>query len=296
MSHRARLAIALVTIYLVWGSTYLAIAIAVRTIPPLSMAAVRFLTAGIVLYAALRARGTEAPSWSETRTAAIVGVFLLVGGNGLVTTNAHALPSGIVALLIATTPLFMVLLPILFGGEKPRAVTIAATALGLAGVGALVRPSGTEAALPMMNVLGIICAALSWSIGSLISKRMPAPASSMMATAQQMTIGGLALVVVAALRGELAQIELSAFSTDSMLALAYLTIFGSVTGFGAYVWLLRNTSPAVATSYAYVNPLVALLLGSVLADEPFGPRTVLAGALIIGAVVLLVTDAGRNQR
>lgn len=294
MSYRARLAIALVTIYLVWGSTYLAIAIGVRTLPPLAMAAVRFLTAGFGLFAFLRARGVPRPSAVEWRTAALVGTFLLGGGNGLVTTHAHALPSGIVALILATTPLFMVLLPML-GGERPRAVTLVATALGLAGVGSLVSPSGGGRALPISDVLAIVAAALSWSVGSLISKRSPAAESPMMATAQQMIAGGLVLALVAVATGELAAFDPASISLASTLALAYLTVFGSITGFGAYVWLLRNTSPAVATSYAYVNPLVALALGHVLAGEPFGARTAVASAAILGAVVLLVTDAGRSR-
>ncbi|MFO0695025.1 MAG: EamA family transporter [Polyangiales bacterium] len=296
MSERARLAIALVAIYLVWGSTYLAIAIGVRTLPPLAMASARFATAGIALYGFLRARGVPAPSLVEWRTGAITAFFLLLGGNGVVSLNARALPSGIVALLIATTPLFMVLLPWLARGPRPRGRTILAIGLGLLGVAALARPGSTEGSLPLANVLAIVFASASWSVGSLVSKRLPAAGSPMMATAQQMTAGGVLLFVASALRGELGRVDPSAFSTESLVAFAYLTIVGSITGFGAYVWLLRNTSPAVATSYAYVNPLVALVLGHLIAHEPLGPRTGLAAALIVGSVVLLVTDAGKAAR
>ncbi|MDH3745997.1 MAG: drug/metabolite exporter YedA [Acidobacteriota bacterium] len=283
---------AFAAVYLIWGSTYLAIRFAIETLPPFGMAAVRFLVAGSVLYAWARWRGAPRPHGAEWRAAAIVGGLLLLGGNGLVVWAEQTVPSGIAALIISTVPLFMVALDWLRGNRPPRVVTLGLV-IGFVGVAVLIGPSdlkaGLDDAVPfdLAGVVGLLLASLFWSIGSLYSKRAPAPRSPLLGIGMQMIMGGLWLTLVAVLRGE--TVDLAAVSLRSSAALGYLIVFGALIGFSSYVWLLKVVPTAQAATYAYVNPVVAVVLGWWLANEELTPRTILAALIIVVGVFLITT-------
>ncbi len=290
---------AFAAVYLIWGSTYLAIRFALETLPPFGLAAVRFLIAGALLYGWSRWRGAPRPREVEWRSAAIVGALLLLGGNGLVVWAEQTVPSGIAALIVSSVPLFMVTLDWLSGTRPSRAV-IVGLAVGFAGVVLLVGPaelgSGLSGSVPfhLPGVLGLLLASLAWSIGSLYAKRAPWPRAPLLGISMQMLAGGAALTVVALARGE--SVDLGAISGLSAGALAYLILFGAIIGFSAYVWLLGVVSTAKAATYAFVNPAVAVVLGWWLAGEPLTPRTLAAAAVIIVGVVLITTARAASLR
>jgi drug/metabolite transporter (DMT)-like permease len=290
---------ALTAVYLVWGSTYLAIALAVKTLPPLLMAGSRFIVAGALMLAWLRATGTALPDKRQWVAALLVGTLLLLGGNGTVCLVAHAVPSGIVALIIACTTLAMVGVGWACGGPRPTARLSLGILLGLLGVAFLVwRPgSVTAAAYPWWGIAALLGACLSWAAGSVLSRRL-APAaripSPWMATAAQMLAGGTVVVLAGLVDGEWARCAPSGFSAVSLAAWAYLVVGGSIIGFGSYVWLLRHASPALATSYGYVNPLVAIVLGAWLNHEPVNGQMLWSAAIILSAVALIATAAGQD--
>ncbi|HNS52595.1 MAG TPA: drug/metabolite exporter YedA [Anaerolineae bacterium] len=287
-----RLVLAFFAVYVIWGSTYLAIRFAIESIPPFFMAAARNLLAGALLLAWAWLRGAPMPRRIHWREAAIVGGFMLLGGNGGVTWSEQQVPSGLVALLVAATPLWMVLLgAILPGGTRPNRRTLAGVAVGLAGVW-LLAGTGREiggARLSAFSVAVVLLATLSWAAGSLYSRRATLPADPIQGTGMEMLSGGAFLLLASAAGGEWGQIDLSAVSLRSGLALAYLVVFGSMVAFTAYLWLLRNTTPTRAATYAYVNPVVAVLLGWALAAEPLAAHTLLAAAVILGGVALITT-------
>lgn len=290
---RASVMAAFAAVYLIWGSTYLGIRFAIETLPPFLMAGARFTIAGSLMYAALRLRGAPRPARVHWRSAAVIGGLMLLGGNGGVTWAEQYVPSGIAALMIATVPLWIVLLDWLRpGGDRPASPVIVGLALGFAGLMLLVGP-GELAGSGRINLLGagaLVFAALLWSIGSLYSRRAPLPTEvPLQGTAMEMLVGGLLLVGLGTATGEWARLDLSAVSLRSVLALLYLIAFGSWIGFSAYVWLLKVTAPARAATYAYVNPVVAVFLGWLLADEPLTIRTLLAAAIIISAVVIITS-------
>lgn len=272
---------AFLALYLVWGSTYLFIRIGVETWPPMLMAGVRFLIAGSLLYGFLRWRGVPAPSWTQWRAAGAIGFLLLSCGNGGVTLAEHAgVASGVAALAVATVPLFTLLFGLLFGHRNSR-LEWAGIVLGLVGIGLLNLGSNLQAS-PMGAAL-ILFAAAAWAFGSVWSKNLPLPQGAM-ASAAEMLVGGAVLLLGSALSGErLTQMPTAA----GWGALAYLVFFGSILAFSAYMYLLKHVRPAAATSYAYVNPAVAVLLGIVFAGETIGAEECLAMAVIIGAVVLI---------
>jgi drug/metabolite transporter (DMT)-like permease len=285
---------AMFVLYIVWGSTYLAIRFAVETIPPFLMAAVRFLLAGLILLIWRRLAGDPLPSPGQWRAAAVAGLFLLLGGNGGVVWAEQRVPSGITALLIGCTPLWMVLLDALIRRRKPGWAVMLGLVIGLAGIGLLVGPSeltGLQGEIDPLGALVIILAALSWSAGSLYSqtrqRQGTLPAAPLMNTAAQMLSGGGALLALGTLSGEWTRFDLSGFSSRSVLAVAYLVVIGALVGFSAYVWLLKNAPITLVSTYAYVNPLVAVFLGSLLAAEPLTSRVAMAAVLIIGAVALI---------
>lgn len=293
---RSRVIAAFAAVYLLWGSTYLAIRFAIETMPPLVMAGVRFLVAGTVLYTLVRARGAAKPTRANWLAALIVGGLLLACGNGSVVWAEQLVPSGITALLVATVPLWMVLFDWLRpGGRRPRAMVIAGIALGLVGLVLLVQPSsfGGRAVNPV-GAATLVVASIAWAAGSIYSKHSKLPPSPLLATAMEMLAGGALLVVVGSLSGEVAAFDPSAVSLRSGLALGYLVIFGSLVGFSAYVWLLRVASPSSVSTYAYVNPVVAVILGWALAGESLTLRTLLAAGVIIGAVVLITLGRSAN--
>jgi drug/metabolite transporter (DMT)-like permease len=287
---------ALLIVYIVWGSTYLAISVVDETMPPLLAAGVRHLSAGTILFIILLAvRGSAAlpRSRDEWLGASFVGLALLLGGNGLVVVAETTVPSGLTALIIAIVPLFVVLLRRIFG-ERVAIGTYAGIALGFVGVAVLVVPHGISGTVDMIGMLMLIGASLSWAIGTFFSKRVDLPADPLASTGVQMLAGGGSLLVAGVLTGESARVQLSSFSTASVVALGYLILLGSVLAYTAYTWLLQNTTVSRVSTYAYVNPLVAIVLGSLLLHEPIDVYIVLGAAMIVAAVVVVIRTEARR--
>ncbi len=286
-----RLIAAFAAVYLIWGSTYLAILFAIETIPPFFMAAVRFLAAGLVLYIWQRSRGTPRPEPVHWRTAFIVGGLLLVGGNGGVVWAEQFVPSGLAALLVATEPLWIVLLVWILGKEQLTGRVVLGLLMGFAGVAFLVGPAhfaGGDRVAPV-GALVLILAAFFWAMGSLYSREAPQPNSQPLASAITMLAGGLLMLGVSGITGEFARVDIAAVSVKSAVALLYLTVFGSLVAFSAFLWLMKATTPARASTYAYVNPVVAVILGWLLAAESLTPRVMIAATIVVSAVALIVS-------
>jgi drug/metabolite transporter (DMT)-like permease len=282
---------AFAAIYLIWGSTYLGIRIAIESLPPLLMASCRFLLAGGLMYAWARLRGAPHPHRRHWPQAAWIGGFMLLGGNGGVSWAEQRVSSGAAALIIATVPIWVALLDSLRpGGRKPGAWEIAGLMLGPAGVALLVGPAAGASAerVDGLGAAVLIGAALSWTIGTLRAPRADLPKSKTLAIAMQMLCGGALLLVAGLGTGEWARFSPSAVTPRSILALLYLALFGSLVAFSAYMWLLHHCPPARVATYAFVNPIVAVFLGWALAGEPLGPRTLLAGSIIVSAVALII--------
>ncbi|MGK5737754.1 EamA family transporter [Micromonospora sp. URMC 103] len=287
---------ALVLVYVLWGSTYLGIRIAVETLPPLVSAAARFAAAAAVLALVLRLRrgpGALRVDRRQLGSAALVGVLLLAGGNGLVVLAESgppgvAVPSGIAALLVATVPLLVVLLRSATG-DRPRFWTFAGVTVGFLGLVLLVLPTGGADAVPLAGALTVVVGAACWSIGSFLSGRIRMPGNPFVATVYEMLAGAAALAVVAVGRGELRGFSPAQVSARSWLALGYLMVAGSLVAFTAYVWLLQHAPISLVSTYAYVNPAVAVALGAVLAAEPVTSQVLLGGAVIVAGVALVVS-------
>lgn len=287
---RARIALAFAAIYLLWGSTYLAIRYAIESIPPFIMAGSRFVIAGVLLYVGSRLTGAERPSRAAWVASAVTGVLMLAIGNGAVTWSETRIPSGLAALLVASAALWMVLLEFLRrNGTRPTRMVILGLALGFGGLALLVGPAALSAArdVDVLASLVLLIASLSWAAGSVYSRLLPRPKSAITASGMQMLAGGLALYLVGAMNGELGRVDLSAVTMRSGLSVGYLIVFGSLIGYTAYAWLLRVCTPAAVATYAYVNPMVAMLLGWLIADEAFGTRMVVAAAIILSGVALI---------
>jgi drug/metabolite transporter (DMT)-like permease len=275
----------LATIYVVWGSTYLGIALAIETMPPLAMAAVRFLIAGAILY--LLAGGARIrPSHGDWGFALVSGGLLLGIGNGGVSWAQQTVASGIAALVIATIPLWIAVLDRVFFGARLSPLVLAGIALGFGGVAILLDPRGD---VDPIGGAVLLVAALGWSLGTLLTRDREHGLPPLAAAGMQMLAGGAALLVAAAAGGELGDVRWAELSATSVGALAYLVVFGSLLAFSAYVWLLRNASVSLVSTYAYVNPVVAVLLGAAFLDEGITPRTLLAGAIVVAAVALIVS-------
>jgi drug/metabolite transporter (DMT)-like permease len=293
---RAEVLLAFAAVYVLWGSTYLAIRFGVETIPPFLLAGLRHLTAGALLYAWMRARGTPRPQPRHWRSAAVIGGLMLLGGNGLVTWAEQRVPSGLAALIVASVPLWMTVLDGLQRRERPHGVVLLGLAMGLAGIAFLVAP-GRFAGGGHVDPLGaaaLLTAALLWAIGSLQSRRVPLPSSTLLATAMEMVAGGAILLAVAGATGEWGASSLATASTRSLAALAYLIVAGSLLGFSAYIFLLGATTPARVSTYAYVNPVVAVFLGWLFAGEPVTLRTLVSAAVIVAAVALIIRHGARR--
>lgn len=289
----AKVLVAFACVYFIWGSTFLAIRIAIETLPPLLMCAARLLSAGLVLLAWARVTGAPWPKGAELRNAAAVGVLLPAIGNGAVTLGTTHVPSGLVALLVATIPLWMALLAS-FGRDavRPSARAIAGLLLGFGGIALLLGPSLANAAraeFPAVWALIPIAGSLSWSWGSLWSRRVRMPASPLASTGAGMLAGGVFLLAASAALGEFARFEPARVTWGSVAALAYLSAFGSVVGFSAYLYLLRYVPPSLVATYAFVNPIVAMALGWAFAGEALSGRSLTAGALVVVAVALITT-------
>jgi drug/metabolite transporter (DMT)-like permease len=289
-----KVALALGAVYIIWGSTYLAIRFAIETIPPFLMAATRYLTAGALLYTWARLRGAPRPKLVHWRSAFIVGAFLLLVGNGAVVWAEQKLDSGLAALLISTEPIWIVILVWLRSGrQRPNLRVIAGMLLGFAGLVMLVRPSGS-ASIDLVGAAAVVLASLSWAWGSLYGQRAPLPESPLAATGMQMLGGGALLMIASALTGEPARFTLSELSLKSALSVGYLIVFGAIVAFTAYVWLLRVAPPVLVSTYAYVNPVVAVLLGWAFAGEPLTAGTLISAAVILAGVALITSAQGKS--
>jgi drug/metabolite transporter (DMT)-like permease len=283
-----KLAAALGLLYVIWGSTYLGIDVAERTLPPLLMLSIRFLLAGAILYAWAARRGDvarERPGGREWLAAAGIGALLLVASTGGLAMAEKHVQTGTAALLIASIPLFMAVLDRIVFRARIPAVAGIGILTGLAGVAILAGPSG---AVPAGGAVMLLVASFAWAAGSVVARVAPQPGSVVLATAMQMLMGGALLGIAGAARGELAQVHPSAVSPASLGALAYLVVVGALVAYTAYGWLLRNASTPVLTSYAYVNPAVAVLLGWALAGEHLGARELVAGLVVLSSVVLIL--------
>jgi drug/metabolite transporter (DMT)-like permease len=296
---RTSVALAFAAIYVIWGSTYLAIRYAIESIPPFLMAGTRFLIAGGVLYLWSRITSRERPSRAAWVATAVTGILMLGVGNGAVTWSEQRIPSGLAALLVASVALWMVLLEFLRkNGTRPTMLSIAGLLIGFGGVALLVGPAALSDTrdLDVLASLVLIGASLSWAAGSVYSRVLPRPGSAALGSAMQMLAGGLALFIVGLSSGELGRLDLSGVTTRSVLSLGYLIVFGSLVGFTAYAWLLRKCSPAAVATYAYVNPIVAMLLGWLIGGELFGMRMIIAAAVILSGVALINRASGRPAR
>lgn len=293
-----RVALALAAVYVIWGSTYLAIAVAIETLPPFWMAGIRFVIAGAILYGWALWRGVEQPSLAHWRSAALIGGLLLLGGNGGVVWAEQHVSSGVAAILVSMVPLWMVLFrwwqP---GGERPTGQVWAGLGLGFLGLMLLVRPweASGGGSLNLLGVGALVLGCISWAWGSIHSRRVPLPASPVMATGLEMLCGGAMLLLVGAFAGEPAQIDLAAVSGRSVFALIYLITFGALVGFTAYIWLLRVANPVLVSTYAYVNPIVAVFLGWLILSEPVTAKTLIAAAVIVAGVALITTAQSRPK-
>lgn len=298
-ARRWQIVLALAAVYVVWGSTYLAINLAIQTVPPLTMAGARFLLAGAILYAVAR-RGAPRPEPRQWGSAALVGGLMLLGGNGGVCWAEQHVPTGFAALLIATVPLWTALFDWLRpGGARPRLLVAAGVLTGFAGVALLVRPTGAHAVHPWGAAV-LTAAAASWAAGSLAARHVPLPRNLFLASAMEMLAGGALLLASGAAAGEWARFDPAAVSPRSALAVAYLVAFGSLVGFTAFAFLLRHTTSAVATTYAYVNPVVAVALGWAVLGEALSTRAAVAAGVVLAAVALITMaprrDAGDCRR
>jgi drug/metabolite transporter (DMT)-like permease len=295
---RMLLVAAFAALYLIWGSTYLGIRFAVETMPSWPMIAARHLTSGIILFTILRLAGVPAPQREHWRGGVLGGVMLLVIGNGLVAYVAHALPSGVASMVVATTPIWIVAAAsVRPGGKAPMLKEWCGLALGLIGLAMLAGPSvmqvvrGERGALDPGSVGLVLLGCMSWAVGSVLGREMPRPANAFMGSALQMLAGGALLSIVCLVTGQWQTVQLSAISTKSWLAFWYLIFFGSLLGFTAYVWLLRVAKTSHVATYAYVNPIVALLLGASLGRETITTAMLIAAAVTLAGVVLVVMPA-----
>ena len=295
---RGRVVLAFVAIYLIWGSTYFAIKVAIDTLPALLMAGTRFIVAGAVLWMLAPGDRNVDPTKRDWLWAFILGAFLLLAGNGIVSVVESKMPTSVTALLITSVPLWMVLVEWATGGGRPKLLAVAGILLGFGGVALLAGEEGGWAGgkVDPLYVVAILFGSLCWATGSILSRRGDIKLPILRSVAIQMVAGGVLLSAAGFLRGEWATLDLANASWASLGAWAYLVVFGSVIAFSAYSWLLTVRPSAMVSTYAFVNPVVAVVLGALFLDEPVGPRSLLAGALIVAAVALVVYAKTRASR
>ena len=294
---RAGLIAGFASLYFFWGSTYLFIRFAVETLPPIGMAGVRFAFAGFVLYLWTRWRGAQAPTALQWRSSLIVGAFLMCS-NACVAFAERRISSGAASLLVGMTPVWMVLFDWLHGsGERPRPGVVLGLVAGVVGVAVLLGPGliGGGGGVDPVGAAIVLGGTISWSFGSIYSRHSPRPASALMGSAMHMLCGGLVLLVVSVLTGQFDGFTIAQVSGRSWVGFVYLIIFGSLVGFSSFVYLLRVTTPARVSTYAYVNPVVAVLLGWLFAGEEIGIRVGVAAAIIVGAVAAITTFSGSRS-
>ena len=290
---RLKVWLALGTIYVVWGSTFLAIAIVVRDLPPFLSMSIRHLCAGAIVFVwvLLRRREREPLGWRQWGAAFVFGGGLFLVGHGGLAWAQQDVPSGIAALLVGTIPLWFAIVARLMLGERLGGRAFAGLLLGFAGLALLVDPSGEEGAEPL-GALVIVLGALGWVAGSVYSQRSPLPKDTLLAAAMGMLAGGALLTVVSGARGEY---DDAAFTSDALLATAYMVVVGSLIGFSAYVWLLKTVPASTVSTYAYVNPVIAVALGWAFNDEVITSRTLVAGAAIVVGVALMVSRSTEKE-
>jgi drug/metabolite transporter (DMT)-like permease len=289
---RAQIVAAFASIYIIWGSTYLAIRYAVETIPPFLMGGTRFLVSGALLYIWSRYRGAPRPTRLHWRNAVIAGGFLLLGGNGAVVWAEQFVPSGLTALLVSILPFWLVIIEWVRPPRKrPTGAVLVGLVLGFIGIIVLVGPGniGGNGDVSLVGAVVLILGSLSWAIGSFWSRDAELPKSGLLTTGIEMLGGGALLIIVGALSGEFSHLDVHHISRASAVGLGYLITFGSLLGFTSYIWLLDKVSPAHLGTYAYVNPLVAVVLGWAIAGERLSIRTGVAAAIVICAVALITT-------
>lgn len=283
-------------IYLIWGSTYLAIRLGVETIPPFLMAGVRFILGGLIFYFWGKAKKADSPKAKHWISTSIVGLLLLVGGNGLVSWAEEVVPSGITALIIAMVPMWIVLIDwIRPNGNRPRMAVVIGLILGFIGVGALINPTnvGGLAEIDHFGAMLLILATIFWASGSVYSKYADMPKSQFVSAGMQMFSGGIILIILSMLTGEFSDLQIQDVTSVSILSLIYLITFGSV-GYGAYIWLLKVTDPSKVATYAYVNPVIALILGNLIAMEPISSWTIVCSIVILAAVIIIITSRSKR--
>lgn len=285
---RLKLLSAFAAVYLIWGSSYLAILWGLETVPPFLLGAARFIMAGAVLYAIAAARGAGRFSWRQLASAAVVGALLPFAGNGSLIWSEQRIPSGVAALIVATVPLWMVAIQAFVERVRPGPQIWVGVGLGLVGLAILVTAGrDTAGAIHVPSALILCGGSVAWAAGSIYSRRADLPESGLASSALTMLAGGAIFAVTALIAGEPHGFDAGAVSVRSVIGLMYLAIFGSVVAYSAYIWLLQVSTPARVGTYAYVNPLIAVVLGWLFAGEPISPRTMLAAAVILAAVVLI---------
>ena len=292
-----KVVLAFAIIYLVWGSTFLAIRVGVREVPPFLLAGIRFLIAGAVLYGWMRAKGTRSPTLKQWGAASLLAVPIFVLDYGLVFWAETRVPSGVTAVVMATIPVFMAIFEILIlRTQRLNARLATALLVGIGGVAVLVSRSVSfgDAPVDTKGACALIVAAMSWAIGSALTRKLPLPSSKAMSSGAQMFAGGVLLTLIASATGEFRGFHFTNVSTGTWLALVYLIVAGSILAFTAYVWLIHHESPTKVGTYAYVNPVVAVLLGYFLAGEALGPRTILGTALVLVSVVVITAFPTRK--
>jgi drug/metabolite transporter (DMT)-like permease len=305
---RALVLAAFAALYITWGATYLAIRFAVEVLPPFLMVGTRFLIAGFILYLWARIGGAPPPDLSQWKSAAIIGLLMLVLANGLISWSEQWIPSGLAALVAATVPFWMVILDWMRPhGVVPSGKVVLGLIIGFVGVALLFQPwhSAEGGKVDLLGAAMLVVATFSWATGSLYSVHAKLPSSPILSMGMEMLSGGFIALLVGMLRGELASIEVSAITGRSLLALAYLILFGSLVGFNAYMWLLRVCAPSWVSTYAFVNPVIALFLGWALGGEPLTARTLVAASFIVISVFFITfcnardgsfTELLRNRR
>jgi len=289
--------LAFAIIYFVWGSTFLAIRVGVREVPPLVLASMRFFVAGAVLFLWLKIKGTPSPSPREWLAASILAICIFVLDYGLLFWAEQRVPSGIAAVMLATIPVFMALSEIVFLRTQRLTFRLAlALLIGIGGVAVLVSHSVSFGEVPIdrSGAIALVIAAISWSVASALTRKLSLPASKAMSAGAQMLAGGILLAVTAAMFGEFRGFHIQAVSRAAWFALAYLIVAGSIVGFTAYVWLIHHESPTKVGTYAYVNPVVAVIIGYFLGGETVGPRTVLGTLLVLVSVIVITTTRSKK--
>jgi len=293
-----KILLAFAIIYFVWGSTFLAIRLGVHEVPPLLLAGLRFLAAGVILYGWMRGTGTPSPTGRQWAAASLLGAVIFVLDYGCLFWAEQRVPSGIAAVILATIPVFMTLLEIIFLRTQRLTLRLGiALVVGILGVGVLMNHSFSLGEVPIdrLGAAALILAAFSWSVAAILTHRIPLPASKPMSAAAQMLTGGVQLLILAALTGEFSGFHPQAVSGAAWFSLIYLIIAGSIVGFTAYVWLLHYESPTRVGTYAYVNPVVAVIVGYFVGGEGLGRRTILGTLLILASVIAITTTPKKSE-